>query len=654
MAGNKNNRLNWTSRVLYILYLAFLFTSVVIVIKILSIQIGYKPSERVMDAFGMVRKTVTEVPQRGKILSCDGKILAMSSTMYDVRLDCEAMLDEFRKNPKKEAEKDSLWCSRARELCDTLADIYGGTPEEIYARIMKFRHGKDANGKKFKGRRDMKFGDPVDYKTLRRLLSSPLFKEKGGYSGKIINSVDIREYPYGSLARSAIGKVSNNTELVNDKTGMEGKYNYRLHGKDGKLCLKKTDARNYIPDETRVSIPAENGDDIRTTINIEYQNIADKALRRALTNENIAGGCVIIMETATGAIRAMVNLQRDKSGHLGETFNYAVRQAASPGSIFKVATLTALLDEGKVSINDMVPTFGGQWTYKGVLLRDDYILPGIYPEKQISISEGLAISSNHVFRYLAPKFYEKNPQAFIEKLYEFKLMEKFDFDIDGLATPYVRKPADEGWSPVDLTSVAMGYSLRVTPLNMITFYNAIANGGKMMKPYLVEDFEQDGKVTLKKGPEVVVGSICKSETAEEVKKAMLRVTQMNYDGPQGRNRHGTGWWAFRNAKCLVAGKTGTSRVEFEFNRNGKRVWGMKDDLGRHVHQGSFIGMFPYEAPKYTVMSVTYTKPLEDGKNVYGATSAGVVAEITDALVDLNPQWAEVLPATGSAKEYLKK
>ncbi len=646
-----------TSKLLYWMYLASLVLSVAIIVKIIVIQTSYKPTDEMLEMFGTVRKSKVEVPERGRILSHDGQILAMSTKVYQMHIDCEAMLKEHGKmKPEEGKKKEAEWQEKCRAFADSIAVIFPEkSGDDYFNMFMRLRNGRDANGKKFRGRRDTKLGDRIDYQTLKRVQSFPLISEGRNYSGVWSETIEVREYPYGSLARTAIGKVvSNNPEVRNDRMGIEGKYNFRLHGTDGKLRLKKTDQKQYIPDESQESIPAVNGEDVRTTIDVQFQSIADQALRHTIEDDPvIEGGCVIIMEVSTGAIRAMVNLQKDKNGRSAERFNYAIRQACSPGSIFKAVTTTALIDDGKINLDTRISTDGGNWSYKGQPLTDSYITRGKYPEGYITVREGLAISSNNVFRKLAAEHYGSDPEKFIAKIEEYKLMEKFDFDIEGLASPYIRRPSmGSSWSPSDLPQIGMGYSLRVTPLHMITFYNAIANDGMMMKPYMVESFEKDGEIILKREPEVVVGSICKPETARMVRDGLEHVTHMNYVGPAGASRHGTGYSAFKGAPYNLVGKTGTAQIEFEFKRGGKSVWARFDDAGRHVHQGSFIGIFPKDNPKYTIMAVTWTKPTTE--NRYGARSAGAVREIADKIYDLCPELQTELKAQSSVAEYFEQ
>ncbi|EJW97567.1 penicillin-binding protein 2, partial [gut metagenome] len=263
--------------------------------------------------------------------------------------------------------------------------------------------------------------------------------------GLIEEKYDTRQYPYGALARRTIGYVKDNSKSNgNNMIGLEGKYNYILHGNEGSEWKRITVGKKWIPDFDSTIVKAKNGMDLLTTIDINMQDIADKIFRKNLADESdIEGGCVIILDVKTGAIRTMVNLRKNKDGGYNESYNYAIGRAGDPGSVFKLTTLMTLLEDGKVSLQDMVPTFGGEWVHKGVRFKDSYLKN---KGDKISVKDGLKISSNHVFRYLACQNYDNDPERFIEKLYEYKLNEQFDFDLMGLAAPKIPKPSDKNWN----------------------------------------------------------------------------------------------------------------------------------------------------------------------------------------------------------------
>ena len=290
----------------------------------------------------------------------------------------------------------------------------------------------------------------------------PLYNE-GAYRGGIITEkFDTRQYPYGSLARRAIGYVKDNSKSNgNNHIGLEGKYDYVLHGQEGYEWLKVTDNRDRIHNYDSTWRKAVNGRDIRTTLDIDIQDIADRALRNQIEdNPKIEGGCIIVMDVKTGAIRAMVNLMRDTvSQRMTESYNMAIGRTGEPGSVFKSTTLMSLLEDGKVQLRDEIPTNHG--VVKGYRFAADshiYDYERQNNTDKISILHGFEISSNYVFRQLAITHYGDNPKKMLDKLYLYKLGETFDFDLDGFKTPTLPDPDSPYWSATDLGSVAIGYS----------------------------------------------------------------------------------------------------------------------------------------------------------------------------------------------------
>ena len=337
----------------------------------------------------------------------------------------------------------------------------------------------------------------------------------------------------------------------------------------------------------------------------------------------------------------MVNLTLEADGSARERFNYAIGRADAPGSVFKTATLMTLLEDRKATLDTRVPTFKGKWSYNGVRLPDDPYLK-TWKSDDISVREGLEISSNQVFRYLVCTSYDKNPERFVNKLYEYGLGSTFDFDLTGFASPEIPMPGAPNWSGTTLPTIAYGYSIRETPLHIAMFYNAIANKGRLMKPYLVESIEKDGKVEKRIRPQILNGSICSRSTADSLVSALKSVVE-----------EGTGK-RLRNAKCEVAGKTGTARILVNFTRNGKQVSAYQDDEGRLKHQGTFVGFFPANDPKYTAIVVVYSK-LSKMFFYGGAIPANVFREIVDNIYSLTPGWngeirtAGKVPAMAPAK-----
>ena len=639
MAGRRQNKQedqHRISKILWFLYCIFLILSVVLIVRIVDIQYFWEPNPQTVEYFQPRRYESKTKPERGAIMDMNGKLLAISTPMYNINMDCAVLKDEFRAR-KSAKETDSLeraWREKARRLCSELPKVLekdGKTAEEYYSLIMRNRESET-----MKGRRNVPITKNIDHSTYLKLCQLPLFNEGQFKSGMIKTEVDTRQYPYGTLAGRVIGDVRINRENPEESRflGIEGQYDYVLHGKEGSQWMKRTD-KGSIADPDSTAIEVEHGKDIRTTLDIDIQDIADRALRKNIgDDEELEGGCVVVLDVKTGAVRAMVNLQRNSKGELGEYFNMAVGRPGEPGSIFKAATLAALLEDGKVKLSDKLATNHGKINEMPEITADHYITDWERNKKTntISIQDGFKISSNYVFRRLVLDHYGDNPAKFIDKLYEYKLNDAYAFDLEekGGTKSRVPDPGSRGWSRSTLPSTAIGYSVMETPLNIAAFYNAIANNGKMMKPYLIESHESDGKVVKKFGPEMLNASAFSKATADSLTKALTMVTL-----------EGTGATRLKNAKCVVAGKTGTARMVLDpSERKGSRD-PYKDIDGRRKYQATFVGFFPADDPQYTAIVTVYTKPTV--KSVYGGViPAMTFRELVDQVWSLDSRWGEQL------------
>lgn len=604
--------------ILYCFYAIVLVAGFFIIGKMVCIQLFWKPDKDVARFFlPPSTKSVIE-PDRGAIIGCDEKLLAMSTPMYQLYMDCTVLKSVFRgKSNPDSLERD--WLSKAKAFSDGLAKEVGGSAGDYYRMIVTGR--KDGN-------RYMRLTADLDRGALLRLQKLPLMKEGRYKSGIIVNKRDSRQYPYGTLARRTIGYVKDNRNSNgNNHIGLEGKYDYALHGKEGEIWLRPTDNRERIQNYDSTYVKPEDGLNVRTTLNITLQDIVDKAMRKQMAaNPKINEGCAVIMDVKTGAIRSMVNLTKDpKDSSLNEVYNMAIGFAAEPGSVFKATTLMTVIEDGFVkSLDDVIPMNNG-------------VIPG-YPQDthikgngEISVLRGFEISSNYVFRYLAVKNYNDNPKRFLDKLYMYKLGQAFDFDLKGLSEPYIPSPDSKQWSATDLGSTAIGYSVKETPLHILTFYNAIANKGRMMKPYLVESIEKNGAVKTKKGPSVLNASICSKATADTMLRAMRAVTS---EGTAKR---------LKGAKLTVAGKTGTSRQVLSKEEIDK--YGMSSPYvtkdGSYHNLATFVGFFPAENPKYSAI-VCMKSDLIRGSLYGGVGPAAVMREVVDAIYVLDPEWGNTI------------
>ena len=638
----KKREMDRISMILLFIYIVVLLIGALIVVKLIYIQKSWEPDKSIATYFLPPAEKYTIAPDRGAIIGCGGEILAMSTPMYELRMDCTVRKEYFQKKMRKNPTGDNLeqqWQDKAKAFSEGFAKVMNMDASAIFKSIMDGRR---------KGNKYLRLGTDIDRGTLLKLESLPLMEEGRYKSGIIVEKHDSRKYPYGTLARRTIGYVKDNSSQKEDEKGrshigIEGKYDYVLHGKEGEIWLKPTDNKEKIQNYDSTYVKPVDGLDVRTTLDITLQDIVDKAMRKQMSaNPKIEDGCAVFMDVRTGAIRAMVNLTKSpKDSSLNEVYNMAIGYGANPGSVFKTTTLMTALEDGYIkSLDDEIPTNEGK-------------LPG-YPQDdhvknlvKISILHGFEISSNYVFRYLATNNYSDNPKRFMDKLYMYKLGQAFDFDLEGLREPVLPSPDSKSWSSTDLGSVAIGYSVRETPLHTLTFYNAIANKGRMMKPYLVESIEKDGVVKTKKGPSVLNASICSRATADTLLRALKAVTS-----------EGTAY-RLKGAKLTVAGKTGTARQSLSKEEIEKYGRDPKDNTqtadGSYHNLATFVGFFPADNPKYSAI-ICMNSSLIRGSLYGGVGPASAMREIVDAIYTLDPEWgAEVtamakVPVMGEDKE----
>ena len=615
--------------ILYYLYAFFLILALVLIGRIIYIQCFWKLDKDVAKYFiPKSTKSVIE-PDRGAIIGCDGKLLALSTPMYQLYMDCTVRKDYFASKGSKGKEMESKWLDDANAFAKSFSALTGDRTD-WYKLIVKGR--KD-------GTRYLKFGPVIDRETLVQLQERTMLGAGRNSSGIIIEKKDSRQYPYGTLARRTIGYVKDNSNSNgNNHIGLEGKYDYVLHGKEGEIWLKPTDNKERIQNYDSTYVKPEDGMDVRTTIDITMQDIVDRALRKQIEDDkSIEMGCAVIMDVKTGAIRSMVNLVRDSTNwSLAETYNMAIGLASEPGSVFKATTLTTALEDGYIkSLDETIPTNNGFVPGHPNYPQDDHVVK----MDRISYLHGFEISSNYVFRYIAVMNYEDDPKKFLDKLYLYKLGQAFDFDLEGLREPFIPSPESSLWSNTALGSIAMGYTIQMTPLHILTFYNAIANKGKMMKPYLVEDIEQHGVVKKKLGPSVLNASICSKATADTMLRAMKAVTS---EGTATR---------LKGAKAQVAGKTGTSRQVL--SKEERQKYGMANPYttrdGSFHNLGTFVGFFPADNPKYSAI-ICLRSYLIKGSVYGGVRPAQAMREIVDALYAMDPEWGREIRSEGQVRQ----
>ena len=608
--------------VMFFLSLVFMLLGIAIMVRIVHIQATYTVDERVIGLFRPSVQKHVDQPVRGKILATDGRPLAISAPLYDIYMDCTV-----RKQDYIDLGKDSLeraWRAKARELATYLSNEFKDKSADAYAKAIL--DGRD------KGAKYLRIQKNVDLSTLDKVKTFPLFREGPYTGGFIVEKHEERIYPYDSLARRVIGYVKEQNRI-----GLESSFDSELHGREGYEWRRVTDNKRWVRDLDSAQVKVQDGNDIRTTLNVDFQDIADRALRAQINeNDDIRAGICIIMEAKTGAIRAMVNLSRGNTPQttLWERENLCLREVGEQGSVMKTVTLLSVVEDGYVkSLEQTIPTNNG---FVPAYKQDVHILD--YQRetgrRDISVMHGFEISSNYVFTYLAENYYGKKPQELFDHIYSYRLGEAFDFDINGLGKPVVNRPGTPGWSKTTLGTTAYGYGISVTPLHVATFYNGIANKGTMMKPYLVESVEKDGKVIKKFEPSALNSSICSPATADTVTRALRAVVNT---GTATR---------LKSAKLSVGGKTGTAQVVLTPQERKGSADPYHDPMGRKKNQGTFVGFFPVENPKYTILVTVYS--YLSGKSFYGGTMPALaVREIVDKLYALDGEWDQTLMPSAS-------
>ncbi len=592
-------------------YVIFILIALAAVVKIVYTQFFHTPEKS--EVASVIIDTYDIKGRRGSILSDDGRYLAFSIPEYQLYMDLSSKVIS-----------DTLFDNHVKALSIELANLYKDRNAAGYERLLRTARKEQKRylciNKKL-----------LTYKEMKLAKTFPIFDQGQRRGGLIIEAVDDhREYPYDYLAYRTLGHLKSDTAQI--RVGIEGSCDSILRGTKGQRPMKKTEGNEWIPDYDRAIIPPVNGTDIKTTLNIDIQSIAERALRNRLSkSEELQAGAVIVMEVATGEIKAMVNLEK-YNGRYVERYNYAIGRKGEPGSVFKLTSLAILLETGKVKLEDEMKA-EVYYSVPGKKYEDKY-LRGY---DKISVQRGFEISSNNVFiKQVWENFgYNKSTQQqYTDLLKAMNIHYDHDIEINGLAKATIPSPSDKvrPWKDIDLASLAFGYAAELTPLHTVTFYNAIANNGVMVRPHLISEFIKDGE-TIKKIEPVEISTVCSESTIKELHKALRAVVE-----------NGTGKEPFRGCKVEVAGKTGTAKVVIPSTGT------YTDRQGRKVHQGSFVGFFPYENPKYTAIAVIFSGPTY--KDYYGGTwAAPVVREIAEYIYTSSPEWNGQLTASAQLPAY---
>ena len=573
--------------------LAFLF-ALMVVIRMGRIQFveGEKWTAMAED-IGLQFRTVKAT--RGSIYSDNGSLLATSLPFYRVAFD-------------PSVSEEQVFNEGLDSLTFLIANYFGDQSADYYSR--KIKKARQSN------RRYLVINNQqVNYHDKKLMHTWPIFREGRMRGGAIFEKVDLRFKPFSHLGTRTIGFINEN----NNGAGLEYSFNNVLAGTDGNALFQKMAGGGWKPVHDGSEVKAVEGMDIETTIDINLQDVAESALLRALEQHHANYGCVVVMEVETGYIKAISNLSKNQQGKYWELYNYAVGEQGltEPGSTFKLASMMALLEDSEVQLTDTIDTGKGSYEYYDKVMRDHK--RGGYGK--ISVAETFSKSSNIGVSRLVNEHFGLKPDRFISYLDRMGLTESLQFQMKGAGTPYVKDPADPSWSGVTLPWMSIGYELKLTPLHTLAFYNAVANGGTMMRPIIVKRISKAGETWKRYQSEVIRESVCSEATLTKMRKLLELVIQ------EGTATN------INDSDYSIAGKTGTAQKVKE---------GGGDERAYYT---SFAGYFPAKAPKYSCI-VIIDNP--KGYNQYGSdVAAPVFKEIADNIYSRDSDMHEMFVPTKS-------
>ncbi|WP_163408613.1 penicillin-binding protein [Flavobacterium ajazii] len=562
----------------YRIYLVAVFIflmAIAIVVKLTNIQWVQGDHYRKLAKQRTVRNFVIPA-NKGNIYSADGSLLATSIPNYEIRFDSKA--------PKEENFEKYI-----KPLSDSLSVILGRPSGYYQNELRKARNNKN---------RYYLIAKNLSYTEYVRIKSFPLFNLGAFKGGIIIEQETVRKHPIGKIAERTIGydRIDPATGVEVGK-GIEWAFKSYLNGKDGKILKQKIAKGQWKPIRDVNEVDPIDGYDVISTIDVFIQDIAHHALLKQLQDYEADHGCVVVMETETGYVKAISNLGRQEDGSYIETTNYAVAESHEPGSTFKLVDLMAILEDKVVDTSAVYDSHGGVVKYYGRSVRDSHT--GGYGK--ISLARGFELSSNTVMVQAVYDNYKSNPSKFVDHIRNFGLDKPLGLHFKGEGRPIIPHPGDKSWSGISLPWMAFGYSVSVTPMQTLAFYNSVANNGVMVRPQFVSEIKEWNKTIKKFDTEVINPKVCSPETIKKLKAVLLNVV-----------KKGTASKLY-SKDFSMAGKTGTAQMNY----------GGKDGKSALYYASSFVGYFPADHPKYSCIVVVH-KPNTSKNNYYGADVAGPV------------------------------
>lgn len=570
-----------------IVYFAIALVAIAIIVRILILQFVQHGKWSAMSE-KYVYKT-TEMPaNRGDILAYDGRLLASSVPYYTIYMDTRST-----------GMSSQTWSNGINGLSAGLARLLGERSAAGWKAVI--------NEARQRGDRYFLIKRKVDYETLKKLRELPIFMEGQFRGGMVAQAENRRILPNNELAARTIGYLNLGAEGT--EVGIEGSFDKDLAGKNGVVIKQRLTGGDWITVDMAGTVEPRDGNDVITTIDIDLQDVASSALMYQLKKHNAHHGCAVVMEVATGDIRAITNLEQTEDGSYHETYNYAIGESTEPGSTFKLPSLLAAIEDGVIDTGDIVDTGTGSVKFYNKIIRDT-------KEEgygKLTVKEVFEKSSNVGTSKLIYEAYKNKPKDFVNRLYAMKLNEKLDIQLIGEGTPVIRYPGDKLWSGLSLPMMSHGYEVQMTPLQILTFYNAVANDGRMMKPRFVTAIMRNGNVIKRFEPDVIINSLASKSAIRKAKKMMEGVVE-----------HGTAT-NLKNPNYKIAGKTGTAQIAQGKTgyRSGSRI----------SYQASFVGYFTAENPLYSCIVVVNAP---SNGVYYGNQVAGsVFKEISDKIYATN-------------------
>ena len=566
--------------------LVFLF-SLAIVFRMVEIQFveGDKWRE-------MARKTQLQyrkIPAvRGNIYAEDGSLLATSLPFYRLAFDPQ-VYDSLMLNGKIDS------------LSALLSGFFGDRSPVQYKRRILNARAQDRRYMILNRRK-------INYLEKKKMESWPIFREGRLRGGVIFEKVNERYKPFAYLGARTIGYINENQQGA----GLEYSFNEYLAGKDGGATFQKMVGTHWKQVYDDADVKPTSGYDIVSTIDINIQDVAQASLLEALIAHEADYGSVVVMEVATGEIKAISNLGRYRNGKYGERYNYAVGELSEPGSTFKLASAIALMEDADLNLNDSIDAGDGRFQFYDRIMTD-------HKEDgygMISFRDAFAYSSNIAISRWVDHHFGLKPERFIEYVRSMGLADPLGFQIKGEGIPYIKQPSEKSWSGVSLPWMSIGYGLKLTPLQVLAFYNAVANEGKMIQPIIVKSVRQANQEVEDYRSVVLNEQICSPETLEKVKVMLKSVVE-----------YGTAS-NIKNDIYEIAGKTGTAQK-------------LKDGRYTRNYYTSFVGYFPADQPKYSCI-VVIDNP--KGFQQYASNvSAPVFKKIADKIYATDLELHQALP-----------